>query len=69
MDPGAPDQGSGPSRAPTPVWAPTYEVFEDPVRSNATIMVVGEVGSNVASTLSEVARLPEDMAVWGKSTD
>jgi hypothetical protein len=69
VDPGAPDQGPEPSRAPAPVWAPTYEVFGNPVRSDATIMVAGEVGSNVASTLSEVARLPEDMAVWGKSTD
>lgn len=69
LDPSALSQVPRPSNASTPVWTPMYEVFGDPVRPDATIIVVGEAGSNVASALSEVACLSADMAVWGKSTD
>jgi hypothetical protein len=67
LDPGVPSQGPGPSMEPAPLWAPSYEVFRDPVRSDATVLRTGGAGSNTASALSEVARFPADMAVWKQS--
>lgn len=52
-----------------PVWMPSFEAFRDTVRSDATMLRTGEVGSNTASALSEVARLLADMEVWRQSTD
>ena len=69
LDPDVPSQGPGPSKEPTPLWAPSYQVFRDPVRSDATVLRTGGIGSNTASALSEVARLPADMAVWKQSTN
>ena len=37
--------------------------------TNASVMVGGEAGPNVARALSEVAHLPVDMAAWDKFTD
>jgi hypothetical protein len=69
LDPDIPSQGPGPSKEPVPLWAPSYEVFGDPVRSDAIVLKTGGAGSNTASALSEVARLPTDMAVWKQSTN
>jgi hypothetical protein len=69
LDPSIPSQGPGPSKEPTPLWAPSYEVFRDLVRSDATVLRTGGTGSNTASALSEVVRLPTDMAVWKQSTN
>ncbi len=48
---------------------PAYEVFGDPMTTDASVMAGGEAGPNVARALSEVARLPVDMAAWDKFTD
>ena len=63
LDPGVPDKGPGLSKEPAPMWAPSFKVYRDPVRSDATILRTGGTGSSIASALSEVARLPTDMAV------
>uniref|UniRef100_A0A2N9GCS3 Uncharacterized protein n=1 Tax=Fagus sylvatica TaxID=28930 RepID=A0A2N9GCS3_FAGSY len=39
------------------------------VRTDGTVLRTGGTGSSTASALCEVARLPVDMDVWGKSTD
>uniref|UniRef100_A0A2N9FXK3 Uncharacterized protein n=1 Tax=Fagus sylvatica TaxID=28930 RepID=A0A2N9FXK3_FAGSY len=49
--------------------APSYEMFGDLVRSDVTVLKTGGAGSNTTSALSEVARLPADMAVWKQSTN
>uniref|UniRef100_A0A2N9HBU6 Uncharacterized protein n=1 Tax=Fagus sylvatica TaxID=28930 RepID=A0A2N9HBU6_FAGSY len=49
--------------------APSFEVYGDLVRSDATVLRTGGAGSNTATALSEVARLPVDMAVWKQSTN
>lgn len=70
LDPDAPHLGSGSSRAPAQAWAPSFEVFGDPVRSDAAILPIGGgMGAKVASSLCQVARLPIDMEEWGRSTD
>uniref|UniRef100_A0A2N9FU19 Uncharacterized protein n=1 Tax=Fagus sylvatica TaxID=28930 RepID=A0A2N9FU19_FAGSY len=69
LDPGVPSQGPSPSKEPAPLWAPSYEVFGDPVRFDATVLRTSGAGSNTASALSEVARLPADMAVWKQFTN
>uniref|UniRef100_A0A2N9JAV3 Uncharacterized protein n=1 Tax=Fagus sylvatica TaxID=28930 RepID=A0A2N9JAV3_FAGSY len=70
LDPDAPHLGSGSSRAPAQAWTPSFEVFGDPVRSDAAILPVGGgMGAKVASSLCQVARLPIDMEEWGRSTD
>uniref|UniRef100_A0A2N9HPZ9 Uncharacterized protein n=1 Tax=Fagus sylvatica TaxID=28930 RepID=A0A2N9HPZ9_FAGSY len=42
---------------------------EERVRTDATVLRTGGAGSSTASALCEVARLPGDMDVWGKSTN
>uniref|UniRef100_A0A2N9IVX2 Uncharacterized protein n=1 Tax=Fagus sylvatica TaxID=28930 RepID=A0A2N9IVX2_FAGSY len=69
LDPDVPSQGPGPSKEPVPLWAPSYEVFGDPVRSDAIVLKTGGAGSNTASALSEVARLPTDMALKREETE
>ncbi len=69
LDPVISDKGPSPSKESAPVWAPSFEVFGDPVRSDATVLRTGGTGSNTATALSEVARLPADMAVWKQSTN
>jgi hypothetical protein len=39
------------------------------MRSDVTVLKTGGAGSNTTSALSEVARLPADMAVWKQSTN
>ena len=69
LDPDVLDKGPDPSKEPAPVWAPSFEVYGDPVRSDATVLWIDETRSSTASALSEVARLPVDMAVWKQSTN
>ena len=52
-----------------PFWAPPLESQGERVRANATVLRTGGSGSNTASALCEVARLPGDMEVWRKSTN
>uniref|UniRef100_A0A2N9ER21 Uncharacterized protein n=1 Tax=Fagus sylvatica TaxID=28930 RepID=A0A2N9ER21_FAGSY len=52
-----------------PFWAPTLEAQGMRVRTDGTVLRTGGTGSSTASALCEVARLPVDMDVWGKSTD
>ena len=69
VGPFIPQRGDGPSTGLAPVWAPSLEVFGEVVRSDATVLRTGGSRSNTASALSEVARLPGDMAVWKQSTN
>ena len=64
LDPSIPNKGPGPSKELGLLWAPSFLVYGDPVRSDATVLRTGEMGSNTASALSEVACLLADMAVW-----
>uniref|UniRef100_A0A2N9J6C5 Uncharacterized protein n=1 Tax=Fagus sylvatica TaxID=28930 RepID=A0A2N9J6C5_FAGSY len=52
-----------------PFWAPTLEAQGMRVRTDGTVLRTGGTGSSTASALCEVARLPVDMDVWGKSTE
>uniref|UniRef100_A0A2N9ECV3 Uncharacterized protein n=1 Tax=Fagus sylvatica TaxID=28930 RepID=A0A2N9ECV3_FAGSY len=52
-----------------PVWVPTLEAAGERVRTDATVLRTGGSGSNTATALCEVARLPGDMAVWRQSTN
>ncbi len=52
-----------------PVWVPTLEAAEERVRTDATVLRTGGSGSNTATALYEVARLPGDMTVWRQSTN
>ena len=63
--------GHDPSMAEVlpPFWAPPLESQGERVRENATVLRTGGSGSNTASALCEVARLPGDMEVWRKSTN
>ena len=46
----------------TTIWAPSFEVFGEAVRSNTAILPVGDGhGTVVANSLCQVARLPLDM--------
>ena len=63
VGPFIPDKGAGPSTGLAPVWVPSLKIFREPVRSDATVLRTGGFGSNTATALSEVARLPGDMAV------
>jgi hypothetical protein len=58
VGPFVPDKGAGPSTGLAPVWAPSLEIFGEPVRSDATVLRTGGSGSNTATALSEIARLP-----------
>uniref|UniRef100_A0A2N9FQB6 Uncharacterized protein n=1 Tax=Fagus sylvatica TaxID=28930 RepID=A0A2N9FQB6_FAGSY len=69
VGPFVPSKAAGPSTGLAPVWAPSLEIFGEPVRSDTTVLRTGGSGSNTAITLSEVARLPGDMAVWKQSTN
>lgn len=69
VGPFVPDQGAGSSAERAPVWAPSLRVFGELVRSDATVLRTGGSESNTATALSEVARLPMDMAVWKQSTN
>ena len=69
LDPDVPSQGPGPSKEPAPLCAPSYEMFGDLVRFDATILKTSGAGSNTTSALSEMACLPADMAVWKQSTN
>jgi hypothetical protein len=63
--------GAGPD-APevlAPVWVPTLEAAGERVRTDATVLRTGGSGSNTATALCEVARLPGDMTVWRQSTN
>ncbi len=52
------------------VWAPSFEVFGEAVRSSAAILPMGDgMGAKVASSLCQAARLPTDMAEWKRSTN
>ncbi|GMY32586.1 hypothetical protein FCV25MIE_27828 [Fagus crenata] len=45
------------------VWAPSFEVFGEAVKSSAAILPVGDgMGAKVASSLCQAARLLTDMA-------
>ena len=53
-----------------PVWAPTFDVFGEAMRSNVAILLVGGgMGAKVATSLCQATRLPVDMAEWKGSTD
>uniref|UniRef100_A0A2N9FLX9 Uncharacterized protein n=1 Tax=Fagus sylvatica TaxID=28930 RepID=A0A2N9FLX9_FAGSY len=52
-----------------PVWVPNLEAAGERVRTDATVLRTGGSGSNTATALCEVARLPGDMAVWRQSTN
>jgi hypothetical protein len=53
-----------------PIWALTFDVFGETLRSNAAILPVGDsMGAKVASSLCQEARLPVDMAEWKGSND
>uniref|UniRef100_A0A2N9H328 Uncharacterized protein n=1 Tax=Fagus sylvatica TaxID=28930 RepID=A0A2N9H328_FAGSY len=52
-----------------PVWVPSLETAGERVRTDATVLRTGESGSNTASALCKVARLPGDMTVWRQSTN
>ena len=54
------DKGPGPSKEPAPVWTPSFEVYGDPVRSDAIVLQTDGTGSSTASALSEV---------WKQSTN
>jgi hypothetical protein len=69
LDPSVPSKYFEPSKEPAPLWVPSYEAYGESVRSDATVLKTGGVGSNTVSALSEVARLPADMVVWKQSTD
>jgi hypothetical protein len=69
VGPFVPGKGAGPSTGLAPVWAPSLEIFGELVRSDAIVLRTGGSSSNTATALSEVARLPGDMAVWKQSTN
>uniref|UniRef100_A0A2N9I2C5 Uncharacterized protein n=1 Tax=Fagus sylvatica TaxID=28930 RepID=A0A2N9I2C5_FAGSY len=52
-----------------PVWVPTLEAAGERVRTDATVLRTEGSGSNTATALCEVARLPGDMMVWRQSTN
>ncbi len=71
LDPSAAQQDSAIPRAEAyPVWALTFDVFREAMRSNVAILLVGGgMGAKVASSLCQATRLPVDMAKWKGSTD
>jgi hypothetical protein len=60
---------SAPSAELAPMWAPSLETAGERVRTDATVLRIGGSGSNTATALCEVARLPGDMTVWRQSTN
>jgi hypothetical protein len=69
MGPFVPGTGSTPSTGLAPVWAPSLESLGERVRTDATVLQTGGFGSNTATGLCEVARLPGDIVVWRQSTN
>ena len=71
LDPTVAQQDSYLLRTKTyPVWAPTFDVFGEALRSNVAILPVGDgIGAKVASSLCWVVWLPVDMVGWKGSSD
>uniref|UniRef100_A0A2N9HB28 Uncharacterized protein n=1 Tax=Fagus sylvatica TaxID=28930 RepID=A0A2N9HB28_FAGSY len=69
VGPFVPERDPNSSRVLAPFWAPLLEAEGERVRTDATVLRTGGSGSSTASALCEVARLPSDMDIWGKSTN
>jgi hypothetical protein len=69
VGPFVPERDPNSSGVLAPFWAPLLEAEGERVRTDATVLRTGGSGSSTASALCEVARLPGDMDIWGKSTN
>jgi hypothetical protein len=69
VGPFVPSRDPNSSEVLAPFWAPLLEAQGERVRTDATVLRTGGSGSSTTTALCEVARLPGDMDVWGKSTN
>ena len=68
LDPNVPSQGSSIARTSIPqAWAPTYDFFGEPIKSNAAILLVGMVWG--PKWPAHCAKWPASPWIWKSGED